>query len=62
MGGNRNDVTQLLPLIDGIEPVKGRRGRPRQRPDRLLADRAYDHDKVPTRDAGARHSAGDRPP
>jgi transposase len=44
-GGNRNDVTQLLPLIDGIEPVKGRRGRPRQRPDRLLADRAYDHDK-----------------
>jgi transposase len=44
-GGNRNDVTQLLPLIDAIEPVKGRRGRPRQRPDRLLADRAYDHDK-----------------
>jgi transposase len=44
-GGNRNDVTQLLPLIDGIEPVTGKRGRPRQRPDRLLADRGYDHDK-----------------
>jgi transposase len=44
-GGNRNDVTQLLPLIDGIEPVAGRRGRPRRRPERLLADRAYDHDK-----------------
>ncbi len=44
-GGNRNDVTQLLPLIDGIEPVKGRRGRPRRRPERLLADRANDHDK-----------------
>jgi transposase len=44
-GGNRNDVTQLLPLLDGIAPVKGKRGRPRQRPDRLLADRGYDHDK-----------------
>ena len=44
-GGNRNDVTQLLPLVDGIEPVRGRRGRPRRRPERLLADRAYDHDK-----------------
>jgi transposase len=44
-GGNRNDVTQLLPLIDSIEPVAGKRGRPRQRPERLLADRAYDHDK-----------------
>jgi transposase len=44
-GGNRNDVTQLLPLVDGVEPVTGRRGRPRQRPERLLADRAYDHDK-----------------
>jgi transposase len=25
--------------------VKGKRGRPRQKPDRLLADRGYDHDK-----------------
>jgi transposase len=44
-GGNRNDVTQLLPLIDGLRPVGGRKGRPRKRPDRLLADRGYDHDK-----------------
>lgn len=44
-GGNRNDVTQLLPLIDGLGPVKGRIGRPRQRADELLADRGYDHDK-----------------
>jgi hypothetical protein len=44
-GGNRNDVTQLLPLIDKIPPVPGRRGRPRQRPDQVFADRAYDHDK-----------------
>jgi transposase len=44
-GGNRNDVTQLIPLIEAIPPVRGRRGRPRQRPDQVLADRAYDHDK-----------------
>lgn len=44
-GGNRNDVTQLLPLIDGIGPVAGKVGRPRKRADRLLADRGYDFDK-----------------
>ena len=44
-GGQRNDVTQLLPLLDGVGPVRGKRGRPRQRPDRVLADRGYDHDK-----------------
>ena len=44
-GGNRNDVTQLLPLLDGVVPVAGKVGRPRQRPDQLLADRGYDHDK-----------------
>jgi transposase len=44
-GANRNDVTQLLPLVDGIGPIAGKRGRPRQRPDRVIADRGYDHDK-----------------
>lgn len=44
-GGNRHDVTQLLPLVDGLEPIAGRRGRPRRRPQRLLADRGYDFDK-----------------
>ena len=34
-GGNRNDVTQLMPLIEAIPPVHGRRGRPRQRPDQV---------------------------
>ncbi|MER7223693.1 IS5 family transposase [Streptomyces rubradiris] len=43
-GGNRNDVTQLLPLLDAIPPVRGRVGRPRRRPDSLFADRGYDHD------------------
>jgi transposase len=44
-GGNRNDVTQLLPLVDGVGPVTGKVGRPRQRADQVLADRGYDHDK-----------------
>ncbi|GAX57545.1 DDE transposase [Streptomyces olivochromogenes] len=43
-GGNRNDVTQLLPLLDKIPAIAGRVGRPRRRPDALLADRGYDHD------------------
>jgi transposase len=43
--GKRNDVTQLLPLVDGVGPVTGKIGRPRQRSERVLADRGYDHDK-----------------
>jgi Transposase DDE domain len=44
-GGNRNDITQLLPLIGAIPPVRGRRGRPRRRPAAIYADRGHDHDK-----------------
>ena len=44
-GGNRNDITQLLTLLDRVPSVRGRVGRPRRRPDTLLADRGYDHDK-----------------
>jgi transposase len=40
-GGNRNDISQLVPLVDAIPPVRGRRGRPRQRPRSLYGDRAY---------------------
>jgi transposase len=40
-GGNRNDITQLVPLLDAIPSVRGRRGRPRRRPHRLVGDRAY---------------------
>ena len=40
-GGNRNDVTQLIPLVDRV-PASGRKvGRPRRRPDRVTADRGY---------------------
>ncbi len=44
-GGNRNDVTQLIPLLDGVPAVRGVVGRPRQRPDSVIADRGSDHDK-----------------
>jgi transposase len=46
-GGNRNDVTQLIPLLEDLHarPVAGKRGRPRQKPDLVIADRGYDHDK-----------------
>ena len=42
--GNRNYITQLLPLVEGLTPVAGKVGRPRQRPDQIVADRGYDHD------------------
>lgn len=42
-GGNRNDVTRLLPLIHAVPPIGGKRGHPRQRPDVRYADRGYDH-------------------
>ncbi|WP_425286481.1 IS5 family transposase [Actinopolyspora xinjiangensis] len=41
-GGNRHDSTQLLPLVEAIPPVRGRRGRPRRKPDMLVAHRGYD--------------------
>lgn len=31
-GANRHDVTQLLPLVDAVPPVRGRLGRPLRRP------------------------------
>jgi len=41
-GGNRHDVTQLIPLLEAVPAVRGAVGRPRRRPERLLADRGYD--------------------
>ena len=43
--GNRNDATQLMPLLDTIPRISGLVGRPRHRPRRLFADRGYDYDK-----------------
>ncbi|WP_432445260.1 IS5 family transposase [Streptomyces malaysiensis] len=44
-GGNRHDVTQLLPLLDAVPPIRGLRGRPRRKPRHLYSDRGYDFDK-----------------
>jgi transposase len=44
-GGHRNDVTQLIPLLDAVPPIRGRVGRPLRRPRVVYADRGYDHDK-----------------
>ena len=44
-GGNRNDVTQLVPLVERLPPVRGKVGRPWRRLLIVTADRGYDHDK-----------------
>ncbi len=42
-GANRHDSVMMAPTLDAIPPVRnGRRGRPRHRPDKLHADKAYD--------------------
>ncbi|WP_406319401.1 IS5 family transposase [Streptomyces sp. NBC_00118] len=43
-GGNRNDVTQLIPLIQAVPPIRGKGGQPLRRPKHLYADRGYDHE------------------
>lgn len=35
-------MTQLLPLVDGIPPLRGRPGRPLRKPRLVQGDRAYD--------------------
>ena len=44
-GANVNDITQLLALLDAIPPLRGKRGRPRHRPQRVQGDRAYDSNR-----------------
>ena len=41
----RNDVTQLIPLLERVPAVAGLVGRPRRRPEVVVGDRGYDHDK-----------------
>jgi transposase len=41
-GANRHDSQLLVTMVDAIPPIKGRRGRPRKRPKKLHADKAYD--------------------
>ncbi|MFE3334502.1 transposase [Streptomyces sp. NPDC059202] len=44
-GRNRNGVTQLMLLLAKVLSVAGHVGGSRRRPDRLLADRGFAHDK-----------------
>ncbi|MET8909486.1 transposase [Micromonospora sp. NPDC004551] len=53
--GNRHDVTHLLPLADGVPRIKGVRGRLRQRPGWIYADRGYDFDTHRRRAADTGH-------
>jgi hypothetical protein len=32
----------MMETVDSVEPVRGKRGRPRRRPEKLHADKAYD--------------------
>lgn len=41
-GANRHDSQCFADLIDAIVPIRRRRGRPRKRPGKLHADKAYD--------------------
>ena len=41
-GANRHDSVVFEDLVDAIGPIKRPRGRPRRRPAKLHADKAYD--------------------
>lgn len=43
---NRNDVTQLLPLLEKIPNIPGKVGRPRRRPKKVQGDRGYDSEPL----------------
>ncbi|EQD84829.1 transposase IS5 [Saccharopolyspora erythraea D] len=43
-GGNRHDSTRLIPLVEALPTIRGKRGRPWQRPRWLYGDRGYDYD------------------
>ena len=43
-GANRHDVTQLIPLVDAIPPIRGKAGAPLRVPPKATADRGYDSD------------------
>jgi transposase len=59
---NRNDVTQLMPLLDGVAPISGKRGPALRKPKCVQADRGYDsqaHRQV-LRSRGIRHQIARR--
>jgi hypothetical protein len=55
-GANRTDVTQLLPLVDAIPPIRGKVGAPLRKPKSVMGDRAYQSERR-RRELAARHMA-----
>ena len=61
--GQRHDSTQLGPVLDAIRvPRPGNRGRPRKRPDPLIADKGYSYPRCRTqlRQRGIPHTIPER--
>lgn len=44
-GANRHDSLMLAPTLDAVPAVRHGLGRPRRRPEKLHADKAYDHQR-----------------
>ena len=44
-GGHRNDVTQVLPLLEAIPPICGCAAGRDDAPGKVYADRGDDHDR-----------------
>jgi len=44
-GAQVHDSKIFEELVDGVEPVKGPRGRPRKRPEKLHTDKGYDYQR-----------------
>ncbi len=42
---NVPDANQTTPLVDAVPPIAGKPGHPRQRPDKVTADRGYDDEE-----------------
>jgi transposase len=60
--GQAGDNPQLLPLLDAIRLHEGGPGRPRKKPDMLIADKAYAHDgtRAALRRRGIAHTIPER--
>ncbi len=41
-GANTHDSQTLIPLVQGMPPIRSRRGRRRRRPGKLYGDKGYD--------------------
>ena len=47
-GANTHDSQVVLELVDAVPPIRRPLGRPRKRPSALVADKAYDSQKIRT--------------